>query len=92
MKVFNGRADMTHIEIKSRVGPDGVLKVAVPVGMAQANREVKITVESLEQTAAKPRLSPEQWKQFIEETAGCWKGDPLARPAQGELENREQWP
>jgi len=28
---------MTHIEIKSKVGPDGVLKLAVPVGMGKAN-------------------------------------------------------
>ena len=83
---------MTHIEIKSKVGPDGVLKVAVPVGMAEANREVKITVESLEQTAAKPQLSPERWKQFIHQTAGCWEGEPLVTPPQGEFESREQWP
>ncbi len=82
---------MTHIEIRSKVGPDGVLKLAVPVGMGEANREVRITVESLEQTAAKPQLTPEQWKQFIEETAGSWKGEPLVRPPQGEFENREQW-
>ena len=89
---INRGTEMTHIEIRSRVGPDGVLRLAVPVGAAEANREVKITVESLEETAAQSRLSPEQWKQFIEETAGCWKGDPLVRPAQGEFENREPWP
>ena len=93
IKVFINRgSEMTHIEIRSKVGPDGVLKVAVPVGAAEANREVRITVESLEQTAAKPQLSPEQWKKFIEETAGCWEGEPLVRPPQGEFESREQWP
>lgn len=83
---------MTRIEIRSKAEADGVLKVTVPVGAAKANREVKITVESVEQTAAEPRLSPEQWRQFIDEKAGCWEGEPLVRPPQGEFDNREQWP
>ncbi len=80
---------MTHIEIKSRVGPDGVLKLAVPVGMGDANREVKITVESASADAEPSALELQQWKRFIDETAGCWQGEPLVRPPQGEFENRD---
>ncbi len=78
---------MTHIEIRSKVGPDGILKVAVPVGMGEANREVRVTVESLEPTAAKPQLTPEQWKQFIEETAGSISDPTFKRQEQGEFEH-----
>jgi len=82
---------MTPIELRSKVGADGVLTLSVPVGISEANREVRITVEPVEPVAAKPALSPEQWKQFIEETAGSWQGEPLTRPEQGDFEVREDW-
>ena len=82
---------MSPIELKSRVGPDGVLTLSVSVGQAEANQEVKITVEPLEQAAAKPGLEPEKWVQFVDETAGRWEGDPLVRPEQGEFEVRGEW-
>ena len=42
---------MTRIELKSKVGPDGVLTITVPVGMAEANREVRVTVEPATEAA-----------------------------------------
>ena len=38
---------MNHIVVKSRVSRDGVVRVDVPVGREQANREVQVTVEPL---------------------------------------------
>ena len=81
---------MTRIEIKSKVGPDGVLKVALPVGMAEANREVKITVESLESSAERPAMGPEEWRQFVEETAGSIPDPTFQRHEQGEFEQRRE--
>lgn len=79
---------MTHIEITSKVGPDGVLKVAVPLGMGEANREVKITVESVESGADKPPMGVDEWKQFVEEMAGSISDPTFRRHQQGEFEQR----
>jgi hypothetical protein len=75
---------MNRIVIKSRVGSDGILQLALPVGPADANREVQITVEPI----APPALSPDEWRRGILETAGKWQGE-FERPEQGEYEQRE---
>jgi hypothetical protein len=83
---------MTHIELRTRIGPDGILSLSVPVGMSEANREVKVIVEPADVAVGKAtKMTPEEWARFVDETAGAWKGD-LERPAQGELEVRDQWP
>ncbi len=46
---------MTHIELRTKVGPDGVLTLSVPVGMTEANQEMKVVVESVEPA---PRSCP----------------------------------
>ena len=38
---------MSYIEIKSRVGSDGVLTVSLPLGLEEANREVRVIVEPI---------------------------------------------
>jgi len=81
---------MTHIELRTKVGPDGILSLSVPVGLEEANREVKIVVESIEPGLKKgSRMTQEEWKQFVAETAGSWKGD-LERLEQGEYETRKE--
>ena len=76
---------MNRIVVKSRVGSNGILQLTVPVGPADANREVQITVEPISPAA----LSAEEWRRRIQETAGKWQGD-FERPAQGEYEQRER--
>jgi hypothetical protein len=75
---------MDRIVVKSRVGSNGILQLAVPVGPANADREVQITVEPV----GPPAQTPDEWKQGVLETAGKWQGD-LQRPEQGEYEQRE---
>lgn len=75
---------MNRMVIKSRVGSNGILQLNVPVGPANADREVQITVEPL----GPPVLSPVEWRQRVMETAGMWQGE-LERPEQGEYEQRE---
>ena len=82
---------MTHLELRARIGPDGILILNVAVGISAANREVKVIVEPAEAAAETARLTREQWARFVDETAGAWKGE-LERPAQGELDNRDRWP
>jgi hypothetical protein len=79
---------MTHIELRTKVGPDGVLALSVPVGMSEANQEVKVVVESV---APRSTMTQEEWQKFIAETAGSWEGE-FERPEQGEFEKRDEWP
>ena len=76
---------MNRIVVKSKVGSDGVLHLALPVGMSEADQEVQVTVESL--TPAEP-LTPEQWGAWVDWMAGSWRGD-FQRPSPGEFEKRE---
>jgi hypothetical protein len=75
---------MNRIVVKSRVGSNGILQLALPLGLADADREVQITVEPAEPAA----LSPDEWRRAILETAGKWQGE-FERPEQGDYEQRE---
>jgi hypothetical protein len=75
---------MNRIVIKSRVGSNGILQLTLPLGPADAEREVQITVEPVGPSA----MPSDQWRQGILETAGKWQGE-LVRPEQGAYEQRE---
>ena len=79
---------MNRIVLKSKVGADGVLRGAVPVGAEEANREVQVTIEP---AAARRPMTQEEWQNFILSTAGTWEGD-FERPEQGEYEQRDELP
>jgi hypothetical protein len=83
---------MNTIHTISRVGPDGVVNVSVPVGVAEAGKEVQITLEPLPEARPEIDDSPERWEQFLKETAGAWQGERLERPDQGDFEKRDEWP
>jgi hypothetical protein len=76
---------MNRIVVKSKVGSDGILHLALPVGMGEADQEVQVTVESL---GPSEPLTSEQWDAWVDWMAGSWRGD-LQRPAPGEFEKRE---
>lgn len=78
---------MNRIVLHSRVGTDGILQLAVPIGVAEADREVEVTIKP----AAPAPMTQEEWRKFILETAGAWQGD-LERPPQGEYELRDELP
>ena len=81
---------MTHLELRARIGPDGILTLNVPVGMSEANREVKVIVEPADAAVAPtPKMTRDDWARFVDQTAGAWIGD-LERPAQGEFEVRDE--
>jgi hypothetical protein len=77
---------MSRVEVLSRVGSDGVLRLNVSLPEVDAGREVKVTVES-----ARPSMTQEQWREAVLRTAGKWQGD-FERPPQGEYEEREPLP
>ena len=58
---------MNRMVVKSRVGSDGVLHLALPVGPEEADKEVQVTVESI---TPKKEMSQEEWEAWVEATAG----------------------
>ncbi len=81
---------MTHVEIKSRVGADGVLTISLPLGLDEANREVKVIVEPT--TPSMPPSPPnrEDWREFVKSMAGCISDPTFQRPEQGQYERRTE--
>lgn len=75
---------MDRIVLKSRVGSNGILELTVPVGAADADREVQATVEAV----GVDKLSQEEWRQRTMELAGSWEGN-FERPEHGELQERD---
>ena len=75
---------MNRVVVQSRVDTDGVLRINVPVGADEANREVRVTIEQ----APANRLTQEEYEELIRSTAGAWQGE-FERPDQGEFEVRE---
>jgi hypothetical protein len=78
---------MTRVVIHSKIGPDGVLHLDVPMGTDEANREVRIIVEDITPDLA--ATAPEAWYDFIQRTAGSITDPDFRRPEQGEFEERE---
>jgi hypothetical protein len=81
---------MTHIEIRSRVGADGVLTIALPLGAADANREVKVTVEPVGVSSPSSPPSGNEWRDFVTAMAGCISDPTFQRPEQGKYERRSE--
>ena len=78
---------MNRMSVKSRVGTDGVLQVNIPIGAAEAGRDVQITIEP---DNAPSKTQQEYWD-FLDSTAGAWQGD-FERPDQGQFEVRDPLP
>jgi hypothetical protein len=76
---------MNRMVVKSKVGSDGVLHLALPVGVDEADNEVQITVEPI---APKKEMTQEEWAAWVQSMGGTWQGD-FERPPQDELEERD---
>ena len=79
---------MTPVELKSRVDANGILNLSVPFSKSDANREVRVIVEPLDEPPA--ALSADQWRQFVQEMAGSIVDPTFERHPQGELEPRDE--
>ncbi len=78
---------MSPIVLTSKVGSDGVLQLTLPLGAAEANQEVNITVEPL-----RPTLSQEEWRKRVLSTAGSIPDPTFIRHDQGDYEERTELP
>ncbi|MBD2022470.1 hypothetical protein H6F43_20020 [Leptolyngbya sp. FACHB-36] len=80
---------MTSITVRSHVGTDGVLTVQLPVELSDTEVEVTVTVTPTPPASA---TTPDDrgWSPgFFERTSGCLADDPIARPSQGEFDQRD---
>jgi hypothetical protein len=75
---------MTPIVLTSKVGPDGVLHLTLP--LAAADQDVRVTVEPI---VPKKQMTQEEWRAFLLSTADSIPDPTFERPPQGELEERE---
>jgi hypothetical protein len=78
---------MDRVVVHSRVGADGVLHLSVPIGKADADKEVQITIDPMPAST----MTQDEWSEFVRSTAGAWQGD-FERPPQGEYEKRDELP
>jgi hypothetical protein len=62
---------MPHVEITSRVDADGVLRLSLPFGLDEANREVKVIVEPADLRGPLSQPNQEEWQAFVKSMAGC---------------------
>jgi hypothetical protein len=76
---------MGRVEVVSKVGSDGVLRLAVRLPPADAGRDVKVTVEPL----PRPPMTQEEWRAFVQQTAGSITDPEFRRWEQGEVEERD---
>jgi hypothetical protein len=75
---------MHRIILHSRVGADGILQITVPVGPADADRYVTVTIEPV----GSPPMTQDAWRNFILTTAGSVSDPSFVRHEQGEYERR----
>jgi hypothetical protein len=62
---------MNRTIVNARIDPDGVLRISVPLGVVEANREVRITIEP----TSSDQMTQEEWQNFITSMTGSWQGE-----------------
>jgi len=72
---------METLTIHAHIGHDGILRIDIPVGIADVDCEIVVTVPS----AAAKQMTAEEWSQFIDQTAGSLADDPIERLPQGNI-------
>lgn len=75
---------MNRIVVNSKVSSDGTLRLSLPLGLAEANHDVRVIVESLSSQEAN---SAPEWEAWVDEMAGSWQGA-FERPTEGVFEER----
>lgn len=78
---------MTSIQFRSRIDANGVLHITLPIGRHEADREVRVTVEPLDEFSLP--MTADQWHRFVHEMAGSIDDPTFERHSQGEFEQRE---
>jgi hypothetical protein len=75
---------MSNIVIESVIGPDGNLRLDVPIGIEKANQPVRVVIEAVRKT-----MTRAEWVAFVRSMAGSITDPTFERPPQLPLESRE---
>jgi len=76
---------MNRIVLNSKVSSDGTLRLSLPLGLAEADHEVRVIVESM---ATQTATSQSEWEAWVDAMSGSWQGD-FERPPLADYEQRE---
>lgn len=80
---------MRSITLHSHVGQDGILKLEVPVGLADVEMEVTVILHPVSSSSPAQPAEPHGWPPgFFERFAGCLPDFPDIEP-EGDFEVRE---
>ena len=79
---------MQTIQLHSKVGADGILSLMVPLGVADANSEVMVTIQPVGTAPREERLR--HWRSIVNQTYGSCASLEFERPDQGSFEIREE--
>jgi hypothetical protein len=82
---------MDRIKVRTHVGPDGVLKLDLPLAFKETDVEVVVVVQSLAARQAATPSGDLGWPPgYLEQTYGSFQDESLVRGEQGEYEIREE--
>jgi hypothetical protein len=82
---------MHSIKLNAHVGPDGTLRLDVPIGLANQDVEVVVVVQPRPSEAAGKTPEELGWPPgFLEQTYGSMKDDPIERPPQPDYDVRDE--
>jgi len=82
---------MQSVMLQSRVGPDGILKLQIPIGLPDVEVEVMVIMQPLASNPTASLPEAQGWPAgFFEQTAGAWEGERLVRESQGDDEFRNE--
>ncbi|MEH2353804.1 hypothetical protein [Nostoc sp.] len=88
---------MESIKIRTYIGDDGILQIQLPPEITNQELDVVIVFQTVVQKSLQSSTkTPEELeysRKFVEEVIGSWEGEPLERPEQLPIEEREeiQW-
>ncbi len=71
---------MTTIRTNARVSSDGNL--VIPIGVAEAGKRVRVTVEPEDVEGPDIKMTQEEWVKFVERTAGSISDPTFVRQPQ----------
>jgi hypothetical protein len=80
---------MSQVTLNARVDADGVLRLTLPLGIKEADREVQVTVEPV---ARKKQMSQAEWAAWVQSMTGAISDPTFQRHDQGDYEEREPLP
>jgi len=77
---------MSRIVLRSQVGLDGMLRIVVPIGSAEADRPMQVTIEPIPTEA----VSTPRYTDWLDRIAGRWQGE-FERISAGDFEQRDSF-